>query len=242
MKNETNLHVFTERLKALRVRSGLTQIDLASSCSVSVSSVAHWESGDNLPSPRNLKQIALLLQCSIPYLLGETEDIVPIVEASPHVLAGNSAVKMQGDEDNFEKNIERWQDGLRRVPVVSWAQAGAAHDYGDLCNQLEEWVGCKCRDMNSFALIIEGDSMEPRFMAGDRVIFAPNSEPRNGNFVVARLKEGHGVLFKRFRRCGSEGGVIRLESLNPDYGPLEYPVSAFAFIYPAVEMHGTLPR
>ncbi len=83
---------------------------------------------------------------------------------------------------------------------------------------------------NAFALIVEGDSMEPRFHAGGRVVFAPNSEPRNGNFVVACLREVFGVLFKVFRRKGREGQIIRLESLNP-----EYPPDAFRFIYTAVE-------
>ncbi len=67
------------------------------------------------------------------------------------------------------------------------------------------------------------------------MVFAPNSEPRNGNFVVARLRETFGVLFKVFRRKGPEGQIIRLESLNPEYKPKEYPTDAFRFIYPAVE-------
>ncbi len=123
----------------------------------------------------------------------------------------------------------------RQVPVVSWARAGEAEDYGDLCNQIDEMIEVETKDPNAFALIVEGDSMEPRFHAGDRVVFAPNSEPRNGNFVVARLREGFGVLFKVFRRKGPEGQIIRLESLNPEYKPKEYPTDAFRFIYPAVE-------
>jgi SOS-response transcriptional repressor LexA len=84
--------------------------------------------------------------------------------------------------------------------------------------------------------------MEPKFEAGYRVIFSPNNEARNGDYVVARLSEGHGVLFKRFRRTGSEGQTIRLESLNPAYAPMEYSASAFRFIYPAVEFRCALPR
>lgn len=137
--------------------------------------------------------------------------------------------------------------GTRRVPVVAWAIASAtlehfSGNFGDLANQIDEAVATECKDPNAYALIIEGDSMEPRFCAGDRVILAPNSEPRNGDYVVARLRETGQVLFKRFRRTGVEGKIIRLESLNPAYGPVEYPESAFRLIHPVVDAKMNLKR
>jgi SOS-response transcriptional repressor LexA len=133
-------------------------------------------------------------------------------------------------------------EGFRRVPVLSWARAGSARDYGELCRQIGEWTPTECQDPNAFALIIEGDSMYPEFIAGDSVVFAPNSEPRNGDVVVCRLNEVQGVLFRRFRRCGDEGMTIRLESLNSAYKVLEYSLSEFRFIYPAVDMCRKLRR
>lgn len=126
--------------------------------------------------------------------------------------------------------------GRNSAPVVSWAAAGTAHDYADLANQIEEVVYTDSRDPNAFALIVEGDSMYPEIAAGDVITFSPNSEPRNGNIVVARLAENHGVLVKRFRRTGPEGRTIILESTNQDYPPITLPAEAFRFIYPAVEM------
>jgi phage repressor protein C with HTH and peptisase S24 domain len=106
---------------------------------------------------------------------------------------------------------------------------------------LEEWASSDTRDPNAFAVILEGDSMEPRFYAGDRVVVAPNSEPRNGDYVLARLRDG-GVLFKRFHRTGPEGQVVRLTSLNEIYKPKEIPREDFYFIYPAVEVVSKLRR
>ncbi|MDB6111301.1 MAG: putative phage lambda repressor protein [Pedosphaera sp.] len=130
----------------------------------------------------------------------------------------------------------------RKVPVVSWARAGQAHDYADLANQIEEEVESETKDPHAFALIVEGDSMEPEIFAGDIIIFSPSSEPRNGNIVVARLLEDHGVLLKRFRRKGPEGKVVRLESSNIAYEPKEYPYQSFRFIFPAVELKRQLRR
>ena len=125
---------------------------------------------------------------------------------------------------------------IRMIPVVSWARAGNAGNFSDLAEQIDEWIESSCADPNAFALILEGDSMEPKYEAGDRVVFAPNSEPRNGDFVVARREEDGGVVFKRFKRTGAEGQTIRLESLNPNYKSIEAVESDFRFIYPSVEM------
>lgn len=129
----------------------------------------------------------------------------------------------------------------RKVPLVSWARAGEAVGYEDLCRQLEEWVYTETRDPNAFSVELEGDSMEPRFFAGDRVVVTPNGEPRNGDFVLAKLSDD-GVVFKRFHRTGPEGSIIRLESLNPNYAPREVPLDQFVFIYPAVEVLTRLRR
>ena len=43
--------------------------------------------------------------------------------------------------------------------------------YEDLANQIEEAVESDCKDANAFAIIIEGDSMETKFYAGDRVVY-----------------------------------------------------------------------
>jgi SOS-response transcriptional repressor LexA len=127
------------------------------------------------------------------------------------------------------------------VPVVSWAAAGAARAYEDLANQIEEVVESDCKDGNAFAIIIEGDSMETKFYAGDRVVFAPNYEPRNGDAVVARLNDGR-VYFKYYHRTGHEGTRIKLVSENPNYGPLEFDRAEFVFIYPAWEIKRKLRR
>ncbi len=127
------------------------------------------------------------------------------------------------------------------VPVVSWAAAGSAKDYEDLCHHLDEVIGTDCRDPNSFAIILEGDSMEDKFYAGDRVVFAPNLEPRNSDAVVAKLRDGR-VLFKWFSRTGPEGNRIRLSSENPNYEPIEIEAEEFQFIYPAWEVRRRLRK
>ena len=123
----------------------------------------------------------------------------------------------------------------RRIPVVSYAQAGEGGNFDDLANHIDEWVTTDTRDVNAFAVIIEGQSMEPAFFPGDVVIVEPNSEPRSNDIVLAREAESGKVWLKKYRVTGPNGTLVQLISFNPDYEPIERPRSAFRFIYPVVE-------
>jgi phage repressor protein C with HTH and peptisase S24 domain len=114
--------------------------------------------------------------------------------------------------------------------------------YGDLANQINEWINGDTKDMNAYSLIVEGPSMEPLFPAGIRIIASPNSEPRNGDYVVARLSDTGQVLFKKYFQTGKDGSDVRLECLNPDYSPITLPRTAFRLIHPVVEWHGFRSR
>jgi repressor LexA len=122
----------------------------------------------------------------------------------------------------------------REVPVVSWAAAGKARDYEDVASQIDEAIGTHVTDVNAFAVIVEGDSMEPSFLAGDRVVVAPNLEARNGDVVLVKLKDGR-VMLKKFGRVGPNGAKIRLLSENLNYETLEFSVDQIQFAYPVME-------
>lgn len=131
--------------------------------------------------------------------------------------------------------------GWRRVPVISWARAGGWTDYEDLCRQIQEHIDAETKDVNAYAVILEGDSMEPRFRAGDRVVASPNSEPRNGDLVVARVPE-LGALFKEFHVTGKNGSDVKLTSFNPAYDPIVMPRKRFTLIHPVVQVVMNLRR
>lgn len=125
---------------------------------------------------------------------------------------------------------------LRLVPVISWACAGSGGNFSDLEEQIDERIETESRDPNCYALIIEGDSMLPKFEPGDRITFEPNREAVNGDVVVARLADTGQVYFKLFHRIGQRGDLVRLTSFNQLYPPLEFTISAFRFIHPMLEL------
>lgn len=197
-------------LKEIRKAKGLTLQELSHQSGIPLSTIGNFETGRCGASILVLNKLAATLQVSIDQILS---GILP-----------TSAIHSQPNPSS---------PNVHPIPIVSWAHAGEAADYADLCNQIDESITTFCPDANAFGLIIEGDSMEPLFYEGDRVLFLPNTEALNGDYVVARFAEDYGVVFKKFKRIGADGNTILLESLNPAYSPIQKHASQILFCYPA---------
>jgi SOS-response transcriptional repressor LexA len=223
-QNEDSRTPALDLAKLRRLRKGLrlTQAELAAILGIHRTYLVLIEKGKKVPSARLERSILDFMDKA------EQQTLSP-KDLWDQVNNGQKKIGLSSPSPG------RW------APVVSWAAAGQARAYEDLANQMEERVETDCKDANTFAVILEGDSMEPKFYAGDRVVFAPNSEPRNGDAVVAKLADGR-VLFKYYSRTGPEGSRIRLSSDNPNYGPLEFELKDFTWIYPAWEVKRRLRR
>lgn len=67
-----------KKIKQLRERHGLAQKDVAASLGVNPSAVTRWETGEKRPDLVNLVKLADLFDVSIDYLLGRTDNPVPV--------------------------------------------------------------------------------------------------------------------------------------------------------------------
>ena len=205
--------ILSDRLKTCRQRLGLTQQKLANLTGYSLSAIGNWESGQNLPTPAKLAVLSKKMGVTIDYLLGNE--------------AGNPLPRLGG---KGKPAVE-----IREVPIVSSAQAGELKAYTDLDNSWHEYTATTCKDENCFAVTIEGDSMEPKYNAGDIAILMPNVEPRNGCLVVCKLKN-EGVFFKIYHQSG-DGKVFRLSSYNSAIYPvMECSKSDFVWVYPVFQV------
>lgn len=61
-------------LKKLRLRSGMTQQELAEKLHVTQEAVSQWEHGVSYPRSRKLKEIARLFECTVDELLQEADE------------------------------------------------------------------------------------------------------------------------------------------------------------------------
>lgn len=113
---------------------------------------------------------------------------------------------------------------LKAVPLINYVQAAMCDVMVPLAIA-EGWRGVTTdADVShlAFALEITGDSMEPLFSEGDRVVIDPHVSPQPGDFVVGRNK-GEEAIFRKYRPRGTgpDGGqVFELVPLNTDYPTL----------------------
>lgn len=101
----------------------------------------------------------------------------------------------------------------RRIPLIELQQAGLWEEaiknhtpgIGDI--MINHQVG-----KNAFAITIDSDSMEPRFLEGDVILIDPDLPHQHKKFVVARI-DGDYVL----RQYWQEAGKTKLKPLNRRY-------------------------
>ena len=65
--------IFSERLKALRERRGLSQVDLAKMARLQPTAISHFETGTRSPSYDNLRKLSDALNVSTDFLMGRSE-------------------------------------------------------------------------------------------------------------------------------------------------------------------------
>ena len=58
-------------IKNLRLKAGLTQVELAKKMHVDQAAVSRWESGETKPLRKNHKRLAKVLGCTVDELLKE---------------------------------------------------------------------------------------------------------------------------------------------------------------------------
>jgi len=108
----------------------------------------------------------------------------------------------------------------RTVPLLGLAQAGAGGFFdsaGFPAGQgWDEITLPTPGDPGIYALEVQGDSMEPLYREGDRLVVSPTEQVRRGDRVVVRTREGE-VMAKILHRQTAK--QVELHSLNPAYEP-----------------------
>lgn len=104
--------------------------------------------------------------------------------------------------------------GSRDLPVLGAVKGGAEGFYFNEGEAKEYLVRPPTLDgiANGFALYVEGESMEPRYFAGEILYVNPNRPITRNCFVAVELADGQGMI-KQFLRRSDEHVV--LHQFNP---------------------------
>lgn len=200
---------FSQKLSALRQRLGITQDEMATRMGISSNYVSLLEKGKKAPGPAIERHLELIDRIESAGLSGRNE--------SGFTLRDEPAIP-----------YGRKSPPERMIPVIGWAHAGMAESYEEIPEMWQDKVPCTIRDEKSFAVRLEGDSMEPKYCAGDVLILQPSVEPYNGCLAVIKMKSD-GFLFRRVER---RADFVRMIPLNPQWGTEEIPNDQITWIFP----------
>lgn len=178
---------FGEKLRSLRIKAGLTQLDIAEKLDVSAAAIGAWENGRAKPRLTKLGQLAELLGTSAADLMGETPEHVRPNGAQyvtlPVLVAGHAG----------EFTDEFGPDEVADVPI----------------SVLE-----RVNDPDAYLMRARGSCMNRRFADGENALLSPRCEPRNGDAVAA---EYNGEMILRSYYRGASTLVLSPDSYEDGY-------------------------
>lgn len=216
-----SMSLITDNIARLMVAKDVNQSDLAAHLGIKPQAVNQWFQPDGThPSPKRWPEIAAFLDVSIAELIGapgvtagmpkdpafprrpprETQALI-IDELDVRAMGGPGATELDLDGDG------------RHVVLAEWSIPA-------------DFLKAYAPDPSAVKIIrVVGDSMEPEYPAGDRLIVDTSHQIPSppGVYVVW---DGFALVVKRLEVImGPEPRMLRLSSSNPAYPPYERPVA-----------------
>ena len=106
---------FSERLKKLRKDTGLTQVDVASKLGISQQAYASWERGVKKPTQDNLVKIAQILNVSVDYLVGNSQETLGELDNIELLFRMNSKGLTEEEKETFKKELIEFMEKRKQM-------------------------------------------------------------------------------------------------------------------------------
>lgn len=127
----------------------------------------------------------------------------------------------QGElERAAERGYEIEKKMIKKVPLISWVQAGGWTGVVDMYHpgDADDWITVVAPvGDRGFALRVHGDSMSPEFNPGDIIIVDPDKPAENGNYVVVKIETDSQNGKATFKQFVQDADKIYLKPLNRQY-------------------------
>jgi phage repressor protein C with HTH and peptisase S24 domain len=182
-----------------------------------------WKGIDSLAERHGLSPSGLARRAGLdPTAFNKSKRMT--ADGSPRWLSTESLAKVLGAVNASLEDFAALAEGRQghTAPLLGFAKAGSDGYFDDagfpIGNGWEEVRFPGLETETVYALEITGDSMEPVYRSGDRIVVAPGVPVRRGDRVVVRTRNGE-VLAKVLGRQTER--TIELISLNPNYPPRE---------------------
>ncbi|MFS9449917.1 helix-turn-helix transcriptional regulator [Streptococcus cristatus] len=106
---------FSERLKDLRRQAGLTQVEVAEKLGISQPAYASWERGVKKPTQENLVKIAQILNVSVDYLIGNSEEKSDELDNIELLFRMNSKGLTDEEKAVFKKELIEFMEERKKL-------------------------------------------------------------------------------------------------------------------------------
>lgn len=105
---------FSERLKKLRKQAQLTQVDVAEKLGISQPAYASWERGVKKPTQENLVKIAQVLNVSVDYLVGTSDNYEDELGNIELLFRMNSKGLTDEEKEIFKKELIEFMENRKQ--------------------------------------------------------------------------------------------------------------------------------
>ena len=218
---------FAERLKQALITSGLTTVELGQQLAVGPKTISRWETGAREPDLETISKVARLLNTSVAYLVGETDN------PNAQDAADSKVIKIPVNGGKVYHS-----DKLLMIPRISSevrVSAGTGNSYENVqWEVLDRYpvfdgpLSAIYGDDDLTCITVEGDSMEPQIHDGDVVIFNHDPDWVSGNIYV--VCHNGLLLVKGLISDGYDKPPI-LRSTNKDYPDIKIKEDDFFLVY-----------
>lgn len=106
---------FAERLKTLRKQVKLTQAQIAEKLNISQQAYASWERAAKKPTQENLVKIAQILDVSIDYLVGNSEEKSDELDNIELLFRMNSRGLTEKEKEIFKKELIEFMEKRKKA-------------------------------------------------------------------------------------------------------------------------------
>lgn len=203
----TEISEAARRLKELREQAGLTMRSVSEALGWSLTRYQHYE------DRYKRRFLPFELARELDALFGQhgTESGAVLQLAG---IEQGQQVTHRREPVNPRPNTLGGAQSQRDLPVIGSVKGGSEGFYfneGEAKEFVERPANLKGA-FNAFALYVDGDSMEPRYFAGELLYVNPNRPLTKNCFVAVELADGQGLIKQFLRRNDEE---VVLHQFNP---------------------------
>lgn len=201
-------------VEARRSELGMTQAELAALSGISQRNVSKIEAGETA-RPRKWRELASALRIPQKDFATLIDDTAVDLDR-PGKMVSRTAIPRNVSQRVREINAP--YISVARTPILGRAAAGEPgrlimmHTEYDSIPTPPELNGVE----GGYAVYVYGDSMEPRFYAGELLLVHPHKPVWRGDFCVVQIGSGDDSCGYVKRFVSQDGEKLVLQQLNPE--------------------------